>query len=308
MKPSELIAQFLADADVVAGSKKMYDFAIRRFFLWVHFHKIPVDGIKKHHILSYKEELTRKEPKLTINTQKNYLSVVKMFFVWAENNNHMENVAANIRRIKFDDNTFRKDYLSREEVNKLLASYDTTTEKGSRDYAITLLMVTSGLRRNEVVTLDYADIAEKEGKQGIWVMGKGRNEKQFVSITGSTMDAINDYLVQRNELTDESPLFASCFNKRMTPGWLSKLIKGRLTMIGLTGKTYSCHSLRHTTACLLVETNENMNEIQQLMRHKSPVTTQIYTRVVNEKIRLENKAGKAIESLIYSDPLKRILR
>jgi integrase/recombinase XerD len=300
MKPSQLIEQFLADADVVESSRRMYEYAIKRFFLWVHQTGREFSNLRRADIIRYKEHLER--IKLSVNTRKNYWIVVRIFFGWAARNNYHDNIVYTIRNVRLNNNSFKKDYLSGDQLNKFLDSFDRMKINELRDYAISMLMVNNGLRRSEVVNLNVSDLEIVHDKPGLWIRGKGRDEKQFVMITDTSVNAINDYLSMRKYVQDDSPMFTSHFNRRVSPTTMSVNIKKYLVRIGLDNKMYSCHSLRHTAACLLVEQDFDMHQIQLFMRHKSLSTTQIYTRVVDEKIRLENNAGKALERLILSNP------
>jgi len=304
MELNKLIMQFVKDADVEKASKKQYDFAIRKFFRWVQAEKKDPHNLKRSDIINYNTYL--KEADMSQSTKKNYFTVVRLYFVWASSNQYHDDVAAGIKSAKSNQD-FKKHYLPADKVKELLGKIDRTKEIGARNYAIISIMITNGLRRSEVTSMDIGDITTKYNKLGIMIKGKGRQAKdQFVQLDDSTMDAINDYLVLRYDHSDDRPMFASMNHitkgKRITTSSLSRILKSQLNSINLTGKYYSCHSFRHTAATLLIEAGYDLHQVQRFMRHKSPSTTQLYTRMIDEKISFENPLSKALVKLINTTP------
>ena len=94
------------------------------------------------------------------------------------------------------------------------------------------------------------------------------------------------------------PLFTSesIRNKgsRLTTRTISGICKDGLRGIGLDGKEYTAHSLRHTTACaILAHSNGDITAAQDVLRHASPVTTQIYVASIKDEMRIQ-KAPEAL--------------
>ena len=300
MKISELIKLFISEADVSEGSRDKYDFAIRKFFLWVHANHKDPDKLRRTDIINYNTYL--KATTLSQSTKKNYFTAVRLFFAWASANRYHDDIASGIKSAK-NSNEYKKQYLPADKVKELFNCMDRKKELGSRDYAIVSLMVYNGLRRSEVSAIDIGDITIRYDRMGIMIQGKGRQAKdQFIQLDDITMDAINDYLVMRYNSEDQEPLFTSmnyCTKgKRISTSSLSRIIKNRLISINLTGKYYSCHSLRHTAATLLIEAGYDLHQVQRFMRHKSPATTQLYTRMIDEKISFNNPLSKALVNII----------
>ena len=63
--------------------------------------------------------------------------------------------------------------------------------------------------------------------------------------------------------------------------------KNAMRAIGLDSHEYSPHSLRHTTAVMLLKNGADWKDVQRVLRHSSPVTTQIYTESIEEELRLQ---------------------
>lgn len=308
MKLSEAIPRFIAEADVQDQSRVQYDLSIRRFFMWVHANHLDPENLTRVDFIKYK---TLCQNTLSVSTAKNYLTSVRLFYRWASSNNLHDDITSGIRSPR-NDPKFKKFPLTRDQVKQLQQSIDTETITGARDMAMISLMIYSGLRRAEVIAINIQDVVIDGEKQGIFIKGKGTLTKdQFKKITDHDVDCINDYLVKRNNFRDPDPLFVShkgpTSGLRLNLGSTSNIVKSRLKAIGLDSNYYTCHSLRHTAACLMLEIGFDLHEVQIFMRHKSPVTTQLYTKVIDEQIRLENRVGTALDNYINKEEPEKLM-
>lgn len=306
MKASELIKEFLANKSINQNSRFAYDQALRKFFLWTHTHGKDPDDLKSADFINYKDYL--KEANISASTMRNYFRIVRLFYRKMDEMGILDDITKGTRPPKYD-NSFKKYPLSREQVRELLESIDRSDEIGLRDYAIIMLMICNGLRRAEANNINLSDITIKNGKHCIFIKGKGRDDKdQVIYITDPVRQAINDYLQLRNCWDDNQPLFTSAGGRskyrRLKANSMTDVIKERLKAIGLNSKFYTCHSLRHTAACLLIDAGYDLHQVQLFLRHKSPLTTQLYTRVIDEKIKAENKASETIINIILNNPKK----
>lgn len=298
MKIHQQIEQWLNDADVQRQSRKLYHYLINKYFLWVHDHGKNPNDITRADIIQYKSYLEKSN--FTTATCKNYYTAVRLFYHWANQNNHHADVSLGIRPPKYD-NSFKKYPLTRDQVDQLLASINRSTNQGKRDYAMLFMMITTGMRRSEIRNINIGDIHEN----GVYILAKGSTKKDtWVALTDEMMDALNECMLCRRDWTESDPLFSSMrgvvtTNRRMNINGISTHIKRKLKKIGLHDKYYTCHSLRHTTATLLMESGYELQEVQHQLRHKSSTITQLYTRVISEKMKRENKGGKALSKLFY---------
>ena len=133
----------------------------------------------------------------------------------------------------------------------------------------------------------------------IW--GKGRDEKDaFVVLTDKAYAPIKAYLDTRGTTTLKEPLFISTSNRnlkgRLTTRSISKICKEGFRAIGIDGKEYTAHSLRHTTAVLLLK-NGSLADVQSVLRHSSPATSQIYTKSIEEELRLANPSEMKLDGI-----------
>ena len=170
-----------------------------------------------------------------------------------------------------------------------------------REYAIINLMLRTGLRCIEVIRTNIEDIKYKGGQKVLMIQGKGWDDKQqFVCLTEKCSKAIDDYLATRGRTKGGDPLFISNSNNnsegRLTPIFVSWIVKKALRGIGLNDHTYTAHSLRHTCAVSILRAGGTIQDAQGVLRHASPVTTQLYISSINEEKRLKAPAEYLLDS------------
>jgi integrase/recombinase XerC/integrase/recombinase XerD len=187
--------------------------------------------------------------------------------------------------------------LRENQIHDLLKHY----EGNLRDFAIVNLLLRTGLRTIEVVRANVEDITFKGGQRILRVWGKGRDDKDsFVVLTDKAYAPIKAYLDTRGTTTLKEPLFISTSNRnlkgRLTTRSISKICKEGFRAIGIDGKEYTAHSLRHTTAVMLLK-HGTLSDVQSVLRHASPVTSQIYTKSIEEELRLANPSEIKLDGI-----------
>ncbi len=177
-------------------------------------------------------------------------------------------------------------FLSGEEIGKLLLAPDISTPMGLRDRAILETMYSGGLRVSELVSLSDGDIYLEEGL--IRVRGKGKKER-FAPLGSFAIGALRDWCNRRRLAPDikegpEAPAFTNRFGKRITDRSIRRLIDKYVLITGLDSRT-SPHTLRHSFATHLLDRGADIRSVQELLGHKSLVTTQIYTHLSTAKLK-----------------------
>jgi integrase/recombinase XerC/integrase/recombinase XerD len=224
-----------------------------------------------------------------------YLVALRRFYEWAEGNKLYPNIAKGIKSPK-RKNAYLKEHLRENQIVELLKHFEGNT----RDYAIVNLLLRTGLRCIEVVRANVEDITFKGGQRILRVWGKGRDERDaFVVLTDKAYAPIKAYLDTRGSTTLKEPLFISTSNRnlkgRLTTRSISKICKEGFRAIGIDGKEYTAHSLRHTTAVMLLK-NGTLADVQSVLRHASPATSQIYTKSIEEELRLAEPAEMKLDT------------
>lgn len=294
-----LVARFIALEDVSQSSRLLYTRTLTQFFKWMEkTARLPLfaqQKIDRADILSYKDDLQAEG--LSPLTIGSYLVVVRKFFAALESFKIYPNIAKGIKTPK-KEKGFRKTHLTDAKSKELLTYCKENNTL--RDYAITNLMLRTGLRTIEVVRADVGDITYKGDERVLMVWGKGKERKDsFVVLTDKAYQPIKEYLSTRKGAKAGEPLFISesIRNKgqRLTTRTISGLCKDNFRGIGIDSHEYTAHSLRHTTACAILKHGMELTDAQRVLRHASPVTTQIYTQSIEEEIRLERAAEKVLD-------------
>lgn len=177
------------------------------------------------------------------------------------------------------------DFLTIEEIGRLLKATHGNSLANLRDFAILILLFSSGLRISELVALDKEHINLK--RKEFSVIGKG-SKIRIVFISSEARDAISDYINKRRDL--DLALFVRLPKKndlsdlRLTPRSIQRMIKKYATKAGILKKV-TPHVLRHSFATNLLQNGADIRSVQALLGHSSINTTQIYTHVTNEGLK-----------------------
>ena len=289
----EAVEAFLSECDIRANSKNVYRRGLQYFFKWVESTGRVISELTRADILAFKETLLQSHSNLTI---AGYMVALRRFYEWCEGNKLYPNIARGVKSPK-RKNAYLKEHLRENQIHQLLQYF----EGNPRDYAIVNLLLRTGLRCVEVIRLNVEDIAYKGGQRILKVWGKGRDERDnFVVLTDKAYQPIKTYLDTRGNTTLKEPLFVSTSNRnsqgRLTTRTISKICKEGLIAIGLDAHEYTAHSLRHTTAVMLLK-NGTLNDVQSVLRHASPATSQIYTKSIEEELRLANPSEMKLDGI-----------
>ena len=292
----ELVDRFIASQDVKESSKLLYRRTLKQYFNWVESKSYLLSEIARPQLLEYKEELLSSN--MSSLTVGSYITSVRRFYEWTEANKYYPNVAKGIKTPKRKQQ-FKKQPLLPAQATALLSYYQ---DKALRDYAIVNLLLRTGLRTIEVIRANVEDITFKGSQRVLLVHGKGRDEKDnFVLLTEKAYQPIAEYLTTRGKVNSSEPLFTSTSNnskgERLSTRSISYIAKEGLKAIGLDERTFTAHSLRHTTAVNILRGGGSLEQAQMTLRHSNPATTQIYTATLNEERRLQNSGEALIDSL-----------
>ena len=158
-----------------------------------------------------------------------------------------------------------------------------------RDYCILTLFLNCGLRISELVGLNKTDV---RGDQ-LRVLGKG-NKERILFLNDACQRALSDWMTERDAMTlvDQNALFVTLQNRRrITRAAVHKLVKKHLADAGLDSTQYSAHKLRHTAATLMLQNGVDVRTLQEVLGHDHLNTTQIYTHVDSDELRVAAKAN-----------------
>jgi site-specific recombinase XerD len=197
-----------------------------------------------------------------------------------------DNPAVHLRSPKLGDRLPRN-ILTRSQARRILSLPDTRTSKGLRDRAILELFYSTGVRCEEMARLRVDDF---DPAGFIRVRGKGAKER-VVPAGARACGALQEYLnVARRPWSEKTPLETALWlsairpHQPLTKQGIAVTTQEYARVAGLAhpGRT---HIWRHTCATHLVATGANIASVQQLLGHRSLLTTQRYTRVAPVEVR-----------------------
>ncbi len=177
-------------------------------------------------------------------------------------------------------------FLTTDEIGKLLAAPKSDAAAALRDRAILETLYSAGLRVSELVGLVDGDLDFAAGI--VRVRGKGKKER-LAPIGSYAARALKRWLEvrklsEREKSGRDAPVFTNKFGTRLTTRSVARMLEKYLKETGLDQRT-SPHTLRHTFATHLLDRGADIRSVQELLGHKSLVTTQIYTHVSTANLR-----------------------
>ena len=172
--------------------------------------------------------------------------------------------------------------ISYEEIEKLLKNRLTTKEK-----AVFELLYATGLRVSELVNLTVKNVDFKSNL--IKTTGKGSKDR-IVKKEKKAKEALNHYMKERGLLlktklgseAESDFVFLNEKSEKISRQWVYNFIKKQGETIN---KTISPHTIRHSFATHLLENGADLRAVQELLGHRSVVTTQLYTHISKKRLR-----------------------
>ena len=214
------------------------------------------------------------------------LATIRSFFNYVCNKRHLldENPCKDVDTPKQMKSLPR--YLTLEDSLSLLDAVDGKHKE--RDFCIITLFLNCGLRISELIGLNISDIQD----DAMRILGKG-NKVRIVYLNDACKDALSRYLEVRHPISgkDRDALFLSERDQRISRAMVHSLVKKHLAMAGLDSTQYSSHKLRHTAATLMLQNGVDVKAVQEVLGHEHLNTTEIYTHIDNESLRVAAKAN-----------------
>ena len=166
-----------------------------------------------------------------------------------------------------------------DQVRQLLASIDRLTAKGRRDYPILLLLARLGVRAGVVVSLELDDIDWPAGQ--LTVRGKGGRCSRL-PLPADVGKAIAAYLRRGRPASASRRVFLRSqapYVGLQNSSSVCALIEDAIKPAGVNAPTYGAHQFRHGLASEMLRHDVSLAEIGDLLGHRHPDTTRIYTKV-----------------------------
>lgn len=265
---------------------RAYLFDIGEFFAFLtnHFGKPPsLNDLGDAKLADFRGWLTKK----TVTgagpaTRARALASVRNFLHWLDKNGHLHNPAIGALRTPKQPKRLPRT-LPVDQAKKLVAEAHTVPEEtwiGLRDRALFTLLYGAGLRIDEALRLNHADLP-RDGQ--IRVLGKGSKER-MVPVLPIIEDMIAAYLAECPfPASKERPVFVGARGKRLNQGVAQKAMRDVRRALNLP-ESLTPHALRHSFATHILVNGADIRVIQELLGHASLKTTQRYLDFDNKQI------------------------
>jgi site-specific recombinase XerD len=215
------------------------------------------------------------------STVQNTLLLLRLFFRWVVAERLLLTNPFRDTRLERVKHFARRRYLTVDETQALLAAPPTYTLPGIRDHAILETLYLGGLRRQECVALDIADVDFET--QSLRVrLGKGgidRRQPMSPALEATLkhyLSRCRPYLMHKKK--DDGALFVQISGNRMPGHGICNMVRKYATQAGLGAVT--AHHLRHAFATHMLQNGARLEEVQMLLGHERIGTTSMYTGVM----------------------------
>ena len=244
--------------------------------------RLDLAKIRRDDVVDFLGDLYRQ--KLDSRSVARHLVTLRNFFRFALTEGLIRgDPAENVESPKFRNRL--PSFLSLDEVERLLEQPDRKSPRGLRDKAMLELLYSTGLRVSELVGLRVADVHMESGS--LRCVGKGDKER-LVPVGRPALAAVQEYLrVARPQLLRgrTTPyLFLGKRGVRLGRIGFWQILKKYGRQAHLRGEL-SPHKLRHSFATHLLERGADLRSVQLMLGHADISTTQIYTHVVQDRLK-----------------------
>lgn len=297
MNLDDLFLDYLEHLEVEKNSSQKtienYDRYLRRFLDFAESkfkverpQDITLDVVRKYRVYLNRLKVDKNKT-LKVSTQNYHIIALRNFLKYLTKRD-VQTLAA--EKIDVGKNPSRQiEFLTPEEVERLLSAVKYDDLASLRDRALLELLFSTGLRVSELVALDRDHLNLK--RQEFSVRGKG-DKVRIVFVSDTAKNALEKYL---NKRMDIDPAVFVRMRKganvevddesfRLTARSVQRIVKNYAIKAGIV-KDVHPHTLRHSFATDLLQNGADIRSVQELLGHSDITTTQIYTHVTNEGLR-----------------------
>jgi len=294
MEISATIASFVVHVKVEKGLSVNTVSAYRRdlvkFEGFTKKRKLTLEAVTRDDLVDFLASLYRGN--LESRTVARHLVTLRNFFRFAQ----VEELIATDPSINLESPKIRRSlpgYLRLEDVERLLNQPDAKTALGLRDRAMLEVLYSTGLRVSELVGLRVGDLDSKGGC--VRCIGKGDKER-IVPVGRKALATVDKYLhdsrpqmLRQAKALNSAALFVNRRGVALSRVGVWKILSAYGRRAGLR-VALTPHMLRHSFATHLLEGGADLRSVQLMLGHADISTTQIYTHVVEERLKQIYKA------------------
>jgi integrase/recombinase XerD len=294
MEIAAAIASFVVHVRVERGLSANTVAAYRRdlvkFDRFARNRKLALEAVSRDDLVDFLAGLYRE--KLESRTVARHLVTLRNFFRFAQ----IQELIGTDPSVNLESPKIRRSlpgYLRLEEVERLLIQPDAKTALGLRDRAMLEVLYSTGLRVSELVSLRVGDLDSKAGC--VRCIGKGDKER-IVPVGRKALAMVEKYLqearpqmLRHAKAIGGTALFVNSRGRSLSRVGVWKILSAYGRRAGLR-VALTPHMLRHSFATHLLERGADLRSVQLMLGHADISTTQIYTHVVEERLKQIYKA------------------
>ena len=259
-----------------------YEKDLKSFFSYLEIKKVSVTDVSSKDISKYKDSLASDGK--SVATVSRVMSTLRSFYKYlVVSDVCSSNPAAVIKNDKGEKKFF--EVLSEDEIDKLLASPDSSDFKGMRDSAMLELLYATGMKIGELLSLDISDVnlrmhcincrsSKSSGNRMILIYPKA------VKVLSEYISKARGYFVSSSA---ECALFVNVNGDRMTRQGFWKLLKIYAENAGIS-KSITPHTLRHSFATHLLKNGADIHDIKNILGHSDISSTQVYSDYIKSTL------------------------
>lgn len=255
---------------------------IRQFSEWVHRNlEIDVIEVSQQNISEYLSFLEREGR--TGATISRSLASLKNFYSYVVSSGFLERTPVTEIRVNRGEKKLPQ-ILSGREIELLLSQPACVDAKGYRDKAMLEVMYATGIRVSELIDLNIDDVNLELGIIKCNTAKKSRAIPLYPAALKALSVYIRDVRQSMIALPEEKALFVNVNGVRMSRQGFWKILKHYQATAHID-KEITPHTLRHSFAVHLLENGADLGSLQELMGHSDISSTQMYTQMINQKLK-----------------------
>ncbi|MEM9513498.1 MAG: site-specific tyrosine recombinase XerD [Actinomycetota bacterium] len=287
LEVEEFLAWMLAEKGRSANTLAAYRRDLRGYVSWLAARHRSIMDVDRATLVEFVD--ARRHDGLATSTIARQLAAVRMLhrFLAVEGHRH-DDPTVDLEGVRVPAGLPKP--LTEDEVERLLAATSPSDPPGRRDLALLELLYATGARISEAVGLSIGDLDTDQ--RLVRLFGKGSKER-IVPYGGSAATALDGWFSTDGRLAfvpdrwrrrdDADAVFLNQRGGRLTRQAAWNIVKQRAQRAGLTSEL-SPHSLRHSCATHLLDHGADLRIVQEMLGHASISTTQVYTRVSQERL------------------------
>jgi integrase/recombinase XerD len=287
---SSFVTHVKVEKGLSANTVEAYHRDLRKFETFAKKRKLTLAAVSKDDLMDFLAGLYGE--KLDSRSVARHLVTLRNFFRFAQ----IQDLIATDPTINLESPKIRRTlpgYLRLEDVEKLMNQPDQKTAMGIRDLAMLEVLYSTGVRVSELVGLRIGDLDRNQGC--VRMIGKGDKER-IVPVGKKALAMVEKYLrearpelLKKAKVSQSQELFLNQRGRSLSRVGVWKILSGYGRKAGLR-IPLTPHMLRHSFATHLLERGADLRSVQLMLGHADISTTQIYTHVVEERLKQIYKA------------------